>query len=132
MTVTREHIRAALRWLLALLFVAAGVNHFVSPDFYVSIMPPYLPWHLALVYASGVAEVAIGVGALPPRTRRLAGFGAIALLLAVFPANLHMAMHPELYPDVGRWALYARLPFQLVFIAWAWWVCLAERPTRAL
>ena len=120
-------LKPALRWLLTLLFVAAGANHFISPDFYVRIMPPYLPWHLELVYLSGVFEITLGVMLLIPRFTVLAAWGLIALLIAVFPANLHMAMHPQLYPEIPAWALYARLPFQLVFIAWAWWF--TKRPT---
>ncbi len=106
---------------LAAAFVFAGVNHFVNPDFYTAIMPPYLPAHLELVYLSGVFEIVGGVGVLVGRVRSLAGWGLIALLVAVFPANLHMALHPEQFPDVTSLALYARLPFQIVFIAWAYW-----------
>ena len=111
--------------LLAANFVAAGVMHFVRPDFFVRIMPPYLPWHLELVYLSGVFEILGGLAALWPRTRALAGWGLIALLIAVFPANLHMALHPEQFPEVSAAAAYARLPFQFLFMAWAWW---ATRP----
>lgn len=120
--------RRLARWALALSFVVAGVNHFVNPDFYVDIMPPYLPWHLELVWLSGALEVAGGVAVLVERWRSAAGWGLVLLLLAVFPANLHMAMNPDAYPDIPAWALYARLPFQGLFIAWAWW---ATRPTRS-
>jgi len=105
---------------MAVLYVAAGVNHFVNPEFYVAIMPPYLPWHLELVWLSGLAEILLGVGVLVPRTRVLAAWGIIALLIAVFPANVHMALHPEDY-DVPEVGLYVRLPFQALFILWAWW-----------
>lgn len=108
--------------LLAVAFVAAGIGHFIIPDVYVAMMPDYLPWHLALVYLSGVAEIAGGVGVLIPQVRRLAGWGLIALLLAVFPANVHLALHPESWPDVSPTALWIRLPFQILFIAWVWWV----------
>lgn len=111
--------------LLAVFFVVAGANHFVNPDFYVRIMPPYLPAHLELVYLSGIFEVLGGIGVLLPRLRSLAGWGLVLLLLAVYPANLHMALHPELFPGMSIAALYARLPLQLVFIAWAYW---ATRP----
>ncbi len=114
-------LRAVMRWLLAGLFVAAGVMHFVRPQFYVSAMPPYLPWHLELVYASGVCEVVLGVLLLVPRTRRLAAWGLVALLVAVFPANVHMALNPDLFPTIPPAVLWARLPLQAVFIAWAWW-----------
>jgi uncharacterized membrane protein len=105
---------------LAAFFVAAGVNHFANPDFYVRIMPPYLPAHLELVYLSGVFEVLGGLAVLVPSIRGLAGWGLILLLLAVFPANLHMALHPELCPSMSTFALYARLPLQVVLIAWAY------------
>ena len=71
-------------WLLVVFFVAAGANHFIAPKFYLKIMPPYLPWHLALVYISGVVEIAGGIDVLIPGTRRLAAWGLIALLIAVF------------------------------------------------
>lgn len=114
--------RRVLRWLFAALFVAAGVNHFVNPDFYVGIMPPYLPWHLALVYLSGVAEVALGFALLVPAVSRLAAWGLIALLVAVSPANLHMALNPGDYPSIAPWVLYARLPVQALLVAWAYWL----------
>jgi uncharacterized membrane protein len=129
----REKVRTGLRWLLALVLVGAGVNHFLNPAFYIAIMPDYLPLHAELVYASGVAEVAIGMLMLAPRPRllRLAGWAAIALLIAVFPANVHMALHPERYPNLTATALYARLPFQAVFILWAWWTCLRDPRARS-
>jgi uncharacterized membrane protein len=87
-----RYLKLVMLWLLGILFVAAGVNHFVRPDFYVKIMPPYLPWHLELVYLSGVAEIVLGVLVLIPKWRSLAAWGLIALLVAVFPANIHMAV----------------------------------------
>lgn len=116
-----------LRWLFGLLFVLAGVNHFLRPAFYVRIMPPYLPWHLELVYLSGVFEVLLGAMLLVPRTTRLAAWGLIALLVAVFPANIHMALHPELFPEIPAAALWLRLPLQGVLIAWAFWYTRADR-----
>jgi uncharacterized membrane protein len=96
--------------------------HFVTPRTYESIVPDYLPAHRALVYASGVAEIVGGLGAINPRTRRVARKLNIATLLAVFPANLHMAMHPGRYEQIpgGRAALLMRLPGQALFIAWAY------------
>ena len=114
--------------LLAVAFVVAGSNHFVSPEFFVAIMPPYLPAHLELVYLSGVFEIAGGIGVLIPRVRSLAGWGLVLLLVAVFPANFHMAMNPELFSDVSPFALYVRLPMQIAFILWAYW---ATRPDTA-
>lgn len=114
-------VKVCLKYLLALFYVGAGVNHFVHPDFYLKMMPPYLPWHAELVYLSGVIEILLGVLVLIPKFTRLAAWGIIALLVAVFPANLYLAMNPQLMPDVSPTAHLIRLPFQLVFIAWAWW-----------
>ncbi len=102
-------------------FVVAGTMHFVIPKAYESIMPDYLPAHRALVYASGVAEIVGGLGAMNVRTRRAASWLNVATLLAVFPANLHMALHPERYKQIpgGKRALLARLPLQAAFIVWA-------------
>ena len=123
-------LRRAALLLLSISFVAIGTAHFTSPDFFVSIMPPYLPAHLELVYLSGVAEIAGGLGVLFAATRAWARLGLIALLVAVYPANIHMALNPERYiaDGVPLFALYARLPFQFLFMAWVWW---AARPGRA-
>ncbi|MGE0789508.1 MAG: MauE/DoxX family redox-associated membrane protein [Sandaracinaceae bacterium] len=118
-------LRAVLRVLLGVLMIVAGANHFISERFYVQIMPPYLPFPRELVWISGVSEIALGALLLVPRTRRLAGWGLIALLVAVFPANLHMALHEvqiDGEPAGPAWAMWARLPLQLVLIAWAFWV----------
>ena len=117
-------LRQISRWLLGLGLIAQGINHFVSMEFMLRMMPAYLPAPRLLVQLSGVAEVALGVAALVPRTRRLAGLGILALLVAVFPANLEMALHPEAWPELPRWALYARLPLQLGFAYWAYVTCL--------
>lgn len=109
------------RYACGLLYIGAGVNHFVKPEFYVSIMPPYIPWHLALVYVSGIAEVVLGVLLMFRASSVLAGWGVIALLIAVFPANVHMALHPEQYPWAPAVGLWARLPVQGLLIAWAYW-----------
>ena len=97
----------------------------MNPDFYVAIMPPYLPAHLALVYLSGLFEILGGILVLVPRVRAVAGWGLVVLLLAIFPANIHMAVSPELFPDMSPVALYVRLPLQVLLIAWAYW---ATRP----
>ena len=115
----------------AILFVAAGLNHFIAPAFYVSIMPTYLPWHYALVIISGVAEVVLGVGLLIPRTSRYAAWGLILLLIAIFPANIHMATHTELYPTIPVIALWLRLPLQGVLIMWAYWYTKPNAQARA-
>jgi uncharacterized membrane protein len=86
-----------------------------------NIMPPYLPWHTALVYLSGVIEMVLGVMLLFRRVERLAAWGMIALIVAVTPANIQMAIHPELYPDYSPTTLWVRLALQSVLIAWAYW-----------
>src|SRR3954452_6984504 len=106
--------------LLGATFVTAGVLHFVRPRSYEAMMPRYLPAHRELVYASGVAEIAAGAGVLHPRTRRLAGWGLIATRLAIFPANVEMAVHAERFEQFPPAALWGRLPLQAVLIAWAW------------
>lgn len=121
-------LKRALRWLLAIAMVTVGVLHFVRSAFFVSIVPAYLPNPAALVYVSGLFEVLGGVGLLVPRVQRAAAYGLIALYVAVFPANIDMLVHAEKFPDVPTWALWARLPFQAVFIAWAWWLSRPARP----
>ncbi|WP_236622182.1 DoxX family protein [Novipirellula maiorica] len=113
--------------ILSLLFVTAGVNHFVSPSVYLKIMPDYLPWPMALVYVSGFFEVLGGVGLAIPRLRRAAGWGLIALLVAVFPANVDMLINADEFPSIPYWTLVARLPLQGVLIAWVWWAAV-KRP----
>ena len=112
--------------LIAVGFVAAGVLHFLRPGPYVQIVPPFLPYPLALVYISGAAEILGGIGVLIPSLRTSAGLGLIALLIAVFPANLYMALAPERAGlGVEPLWLWLRLPLQVVLIAWVWW---ATRP----
>ncbi|MFI5005602.1 MAG: DoxX family membrane protein [Solirubrobacterales bacterium] len=106
--------------LLGLIFVGAGVNHFAMPRPYRRIVPPGIGDPATLVTVSGVAEVVGGLGVLAPSTRRLAGLGLIALLAAVFPANLHMARNPHEFHRIPRWALYARLPLQPLMMWWVW------------
>ena len=109
------------RYLYGVAFMAAGSNHFFNTQFYVSIMPPYLPWHEALVYVSGLAEIGLGGLLLTGRWHRLAAWGLIALLIAIFPANIHMAMHPEQYAWASPVMLWLRLPLQGFLILWAYW-----------
>lgn len=123
--------KRALLWVMAAAYVAAGLNHFRAPSFYVQIMPPWVPWHLPMVILSGVAEIVLGVLVLVPRTRRLAAWGLVALLVAVFPANLHMALNDvRIDGELAgpAWALWLRLPLQGVLIAWALWYTRPERP----
>ncbi len=114
-------VKTVLRFLMAALFMASGVTHFARPEFFIAIVPPYLPFPDALVAISGAAEIAGAIGLLIPRFTRAAAWGLIALLIAVFPANLHMALHPELFPQIPSAGLWVRLPLQGVLIAWAFW-----------
>src|SRR5689334_7500630 len=102
------------------LFVATGVLHFVKPRVYEAIMPRYLPAHRELVYASGAAEIAGGLGVLAASTRRPAAWWLIATLIAVFPANVEMAVHAERFRQFPEPLLWARLPLQGALIAWVW------------
>ena len=113
----RSTMHQLLRGLFSLIFIGAGVMHFVRPDPYVAIVPPYLPAALVLVYVSGVAEIGLGVALWIPSLRRWAAWGLIALLIAVFPANIHMAM-----ANIGGYGIWSwvRLPFQPLLIAWAY------------
>jgi uncharacterized membrane protein len=115
-------VKRGFLWLLGVFYLFAGVMHFWRPDFYVQIMPPYLPAHRVLVELSGVAEFALGLATLVlgtrvPRLRRWAAWGIIALLVAVFPANIHAAVND--IGGAGIWS-WVRLPFQALFIWWAW------------
>jgi uncharacterized membrane protein len=114
-------LKTALRVLLAVFFVAAGINHFRATGFYLRMMPPYVPFHVLMVQVSGVAEIVLGILLLVPATTVVAAWGLIALLIAVFPANLQMALHPQTFPEFSVNALWLRLPLQGVLIAWAWW-----------
>ena len=111
----------------AILYVVAGTLHFIKTDVYLQIMPPYIPWHLALVRISGVCEILGGLGLLIPQTRRVAAWGLIALLIAVFPANVYMATNPvhagaASIAPVLRWG---RLPLQLLL---GWWLLWCTKP----
>ncbi|WP_447528691.1 DoxX family protein [Vreelandella sp. TE19] len=107
--------------IISLFFFLGGVAHFVLTDIFVLAMPDYLGYHRELVLISGVFELLGSIGILVSRTRRLAGWGLIALMVAVFPANVHMALHPEQFPAIPLWLLYLRLPLQALFIGFVWW-----------
>jgi uncharacterized membrane protein len=119
-----ERLRTVLRWVLAAAMVAIGISHFVDPAPFVAIVPPFLPAALALVYISGVFEILGGLGLIPPLTRRAAGIGLVALYIAVFPANIYMAVAdvPMNGQHLPTAALWGRLPLQFVLMAWALWV----------
>ena len=122
-------VKTTLRVVLALFFVGAGINHFRATGFYLRMMPPYVPFHLAVVQISGVAEIVLGILLLMPATTVVAAWGLIALLIAVFPANVQMALHPETFPEFSVQALWLRLPLQAVLIAWLLWY--SRRRNRA-
>ena len=109
-----------MRPLVALIFIGSGILHFTHTRIYQRIMPPYVPLHRESVLVSGVAEIAGGAAVLAPETRPAARWWLLALLAAVFPANVHMALNPEEFKGIPRWALWLRLPFQGVF-AWLVW-----------
>ena len=130
---TVGRLKQPLLFVMGPAYVVAGVMHFVVPEAYVQIMPPVLPAPLALVYLSGVAEIALGVGVLVPQTRRYAAWGLVALLVAVFPANVYMATSgvavqgtPFGTLDPSAAERWGRLPLQAVLVVWAWWY---TRPT---
>ena len=106
--------------IVAIFFVGAGILHFVLLDFFSSIVPPYLSNPDALVKISGVFEIMGGLGILFERTRKWAAYGLIALCVAVLPANIHMAMNPDQFPDIPMVFLYVRLPLQALII-WVIW-----------
>jgi len=115
------------RYVLAGLFLLAGTFHFLKPKLFVSIMPDYIPWHRAMVYISGAAELVGGFGILIEETQILAGWGLVLLLLAVFPANINMAVKAVQHSGYASWysiATLLRLPLQFVLIYWVYWACL--------
>lgn len=124
--------KRVLLWVMAVAYMFAGFNHLMNPQFYLAIMPPQLPNPEWLNVLSGLAEIVLGVFVLEPRVRALAAWGLIALLVAVFPANLYVAMEnvglegPGTGAGVVNWI---RLPFQGVFILWAWWYTLPDSET---
>ena len=105
---------------LSVFFVYFGIDHFINPDFYLSIMPPAFPLHAEAVYISGFFDILGGFCVLIPSLRKLAGWGLIALLVSVYPANIYMAINPEAFPEISIGLLYFRLPLQFLFIYWAY------------
>lgn len=117
--------KSIVRTAIAFLMIAIGITHFLSPDPFVRIVPAALPWPLALVYVSGICEIAGGVGLFPRATRKYASWWLIALYLAVFPANINMAIHDIQLSEGGEmpnWAMWARLPVQALLIALVYWL----------
>ncbi|HRH44223.1 MAG TPA: DoxX family membrane protein [Pyrinomonadaceae bacterium] len=114
-------IKGILKVIFASIFILAGVLHFVKTDFFMGIMPPVIPWHLFWVYLSGVFEIALGIMLLIPKFSRAAAYGLIVLLIMVFPANIYMAMNPQLFSEFSQTGLYLRLFIQFILIGWAYW-----------
>jgi uncharacterized membrane protein len=112
--------KTCLRYLLSAMMITTGILHFVSPDKFAKIVPDWLPAPRLLVLVSGFFEVLGGLGLLLKQTRRAAAWGLTALFIAVFPANVNMAVY-KIYLD-NPWILWGRLPFQGVLIAWAGWL----------
>ena len=115
-----KRIKPISKYLLAIFMIVAGTMHFVNPEFFLKIVPPYLPLHKELVLVSGVCEILLGVLLLIPKCSHLAAWGIIALLIAVFPANVYLYQHQEILPASPLVHLL-RLPLQGVFILWAYW-----------
>ena len=129
---TMQWIKAISRLMLAALMVGAGVMHFLNPSFFEKIVPPYLPFHKELVAVSGAIEILLGVLLIIPNWSRLAAWGVIALLIAVFPANIYVFQHQEIVP-ASSMAHLIRLLLQCVLILWAYWLTRpAERPSSEL
>jgi uncharacterized membrane protein len=114
-------------WSAAALYILAGSSHFLQPEAYAKIVPPWVPWHVFVVYVSGAAEIAGGVGLLIGRFRRPAALGLIALLATVFPANIYMAVSNVQVTStpIPNWVLWARLPVQLLLV---WWLLFLTGP----
>ncbi|MGF1497758.1 MAG: DoxX family protein [Elainellaceae cyanobacterium] len=125
-----EKNKEVLRGVLAVSMIVAGVLHFVATDPFVRIVPGFLPAPEALVYISGVIEILLGLGLLVPSVSQWAAWGLVALFIAVYPANINMAVndiHIDGVPD-GWWFQAIRLPFQFVLIAWAYWYTKPSQP----
>jgi len=118
-----DRFKLVVRWLITVGMVFIGVGHFIKPEPFVVIVPEVLPYKLLLVYISGVAEIAGGLGLILPQTRKLAGWGLVLLYLAVFPANINMAINdlPLDGKHMSPLMLWGRLPVQALFIAAAYW-----------
>ena len=102
-------------------FFFGGIAHFTATDFFVAIVPPWWPWALMAVYVSGVFEILLAVAILPPKTRELAGWGLIVLTLAVTPANVHMYLNAEQFPEASETMLAIRLVIQVMLLLLIWW-----------
>lgn len=112
-----------------LFFMGGGIAHFLYTDFFAAIMPPYIGYHREIVYISGVFEILGAIGILVPALRQWAGNGLLLLVVVVSPANIHMWLHPDLFPDVPQAFLSIRLVMQVALLALIWWC--TRTPARA-
>ncbi|MBX9688496.1 MAG: hypothetical protein K2X27_17435 [Candidatus Obscuribacterales bacterium] len=129
MTKNKVSLSGLSRCVLAFAFVSIGALHFINPQVFCKIVPSFIPWVKEVVYISGLAEIAGGIGLLISALRNAAVWGLILLLLAVFPANINMALHPEIFPAIPIWILYLRLPLQALIIFWVW-SCRIKSPEK--
>ena len=112
--------------IMGLFYVVSGINHFRSPLTYLAIMPPYIPWPLAMIYITGVAEILGGIGVLTPdgfvfpRIRAFAAWGLVLMLIAFLPVHINMCLHPDMFPQLPVWILWVRVLLQIPLIGWAW------------
>ncbi|HUS01011.1 MAG TPA: hypothetical protein VMY77_04755 [Chitinophagaceae bacterium] len=107
-------------FIMSLLYIIAGINHFIHPLFYKKIMPASIPWHMPLIFISGIAEIMLGIFLIPVLTRRVAAWGLIMLLIAIFPANINMMLNYLKEKNPAVWITILRLPLQFVLIWWAY------------
>ena len=129
-----DRLRTVTRYLVAAFFIGVGAHHFIEPALYEHIMPPYLPAHRFLVLLSGAFEILGGIGVLLNRSRQFAGWGLVALLVAVYPANIHMLVNEVYLPGMtpNKAILWARMPLQFLFMAAVIWSCRLIHPTPQL
>ena len=126
MNLPKGFLKKIILFIFSAFFIGFGIDHFLNPSFYLAIMPPAFPLHLEAVYISGIFEILGGVGLLIARFRKIAGWGLLALLIAVYPANIYMAITPEEFPDISISLLYFRLVLQFLFFYWAYSVTRPE------
>jgi len=107
--------------LMGIFYIGAGLNHFLSSQPYVAVVPPYIPEAALMVAISGAAEILGGIGVLVPRTRAFSAWGLTLMLITFLPVHINMCMHPDHFPTIPLWAIWIRLPLQMPLIAWAWY-----------
>ena len=110
-------------YIMAIAYVFVGIQHFIKAESFLAIMPDYLPYHMEAVYFSGFCEILFGILLLIPKYRPYAAWGLILLLLAVFPANIHLALNTDAQNalNISQTVAIVRLPFQALFIGLAYW-----------